>query len=139
MQSCDFNNASFAEAVLTGARFEGCKLTGADMAKAGTMGLVLAETLLADARLRGVSLRRAVLVGVDFSGADLGGCDFRDAVFERCSLRDAHVTGARFEGADLRGADLGGLKMADAGKFKGAVVSRRQAADLVAQLGLLVQ
>ena len=138
LQSCDFNNATFAEAVLTQARIAGCKLVGADLGKAGTTGLILSDSLLCDARLKGVSLRRASLTGVDFTGADLAACDFREAVFDLCSLREANVTGARFDGADLRGADLGGLRLADASKFKGALVSRRQAADLVAQLGLQV-
>jgi fluoroquinolone resistance protein len=139
LRSCDFNNANFGEAVLTGARISGCKLTGADLVKAGTIGLVVEESLLVSARMKGVTLRRARLVGVDFSMADLSACDFREAVFEGCSLREAITTGARFEGADLRGADLGGLTLSDAGRFKGATVSRAQAAELLAQLGLQVR
>ncbi len=138
LRACDFNNALFAEAVLTGAEVTGCKLTGADLGKAGTIGLRVADTLLVSARLKAVNFRKAALEGVDFSLADLSGADFRAAVFEGCSLREAVITGARFEGADLRGADLGGLRLEDAGRFKGATVSRRQAADLLAQLGLLV-
>ena len=139
LRGCDFNNANFGEAVLTGARIAGCKLTGVDLVKAGTIGLEVEETLLVSARMKGVGLRHARLVGVDFSMADLSGCDFREAVFEGCSLREAAITGARFEGADLRGADLGGLTLGDAGRFRGATVSRAQAADLLAQLGLQVR
>ena len=39
----------------------------------------------------------------------------------------------------MRGADLGGLTLGDAGRFKGATVSRAQAAELLAQLGLVVR
>ena len=58
-------------------------------------------------------------------------------------LSDARLRGvvlrrAVLEGVDFSGADLGGLKIADAGRFRGAVVSRKQAAELVAQLGLVV-
>ena len=102
------------------------------------MGVRFADCLMSDARLPGFSFRKSQLVQVDFSLADLAGCDFRDAVFDGSSLREANLTGARFEGADLRGADLGGLRLTDAARFKGATVSRRQAADLLAQLGLLV-
>ena len=53
-------------------------------------------------------------------------------------MREANVTGARFEAADLRGADLGALRIADASKFKGAIISKQQAAALLAGLGLKV-
>ena len=79
-----------------------------------------------------------MIEGVNFAGSDLTQCDFRDAVFEACSLRDVEVSEARFEGADLRGADLGGVKMGDAARFRGAMISRSQAADLLGQLGLIV-
>jgi fluoroquinolone resistance protein len=68
----------------------------------------------------------------------LRACDFRDTVFENCSLRDAHLPECRFEGADLRNADLGGIKLTNAQLFKGALISKRQAADLLSQLGLKV-
>ena len=66
------------------------------------------------------------------------GCDFREAVLSDCSLRDANLTDARFEDADLREADLGALKLADASRFRGAAISRRQAAELLSGLGLKV-
>jgi uncharacterized protein YjbI with pentapeptide repeats len=75
---------------------------------------------------------------LDFQDADLTGTDFREAVLIGCNLRDANVTGARFEGADLRGADLGNLRLADASGFKGAVISKQQAAALLSGLGLKV-
>ena len=59
-------------------------------------------------------------------------------MFTECVLREASVTNARFEGADLRGADLGTLRLGDASRFKGALISKRQAADLLRELGLKV-
>jgi len=47
----------------------------------------------------------------------------------------AHVKGARFQGADLRDANLGGLKLVDAGLFKGALISARSATFSVIDLG----
>jgi fluoroquinolone resistance protein len=73
-----------------------------------------------------------------FSEADLSGCDFREAVFAGGSLRNAHLKLARFEGADLREVDLGGLRLANAALFKGAIMSHRQAALLVEELGIRV-
>ena len=59
--------------------------------------------------------------------------------FEDCSLRDAVLTDARFEGADLRGTDIGGVRLEDARRFKGATISRAQAAELLSELGLNVR
>jgi uncharacterized protein YjbI with pentapeptide repeats len=71
-----------------------------------------------------------------FSQADLRKADFREVNFEECSLRDANLGGARFDKADLRGADLGGLRLDDASLYRGATISRAQAAQLLAELGL---
>jgi uncharacterized protein YjbI with pentapeptide repeats len=120
------------------ASFTGCKLTGADLAEARAFGLGLEETLLINAKLPALSFRKQILKRVDFSQADLRKCDFRAAMFEECSLRDALLAGSRFEGADLRGADLGGLRLEDAALFRGAMVSRVQAGQLLSQLGIIV-
>ena len=100
------------------------------------MDVQFAETLLINATLPGYSFRKQTLRQIDFGQADLRKCDFRETVFEQCSLRDANLTGARFDKADLRGADLGGLRLIDASLFRGAVISRDQAALLIAELGL---
>lgn len=88
------------------------------------------------AKLAGLGFRKQRLRRVDFSQADLRKADLRDVVFEACSLRDALLAGARFDKADLRGADLGGLCLVDAALFRGATISREQAAQLLAELGL---
>ena len=134
----DFNNASFCRAKLTSTRFERCKLTGADFTDAGMLGVTLEEVLLSYARLPGMAFRKSTFRQVDFSEADLRKCDFRMAVFEDSSLRNASLDGCRFEQADLRGADLGGVELMDARLFRGAVISRVQAAELLSQLGLRV-
>jgi uncharacterized protein YjbI with pentapeptide repeats len=135
---CDLNNAKWRGARLPAARFVGCKLTGGQFQEVAALGLSFATSLLVNAYLRGLSFRRQELEGLDFSGADLAGCDFREAVLTDCSLRDANLGNARFEGADLRGADLGVLRLADAGRFKGAAISKQQAAQLLSGLGLKV-
>lgn len=135
----DFNNASFRRAKINSASFKGCKLTGVDFSEAGGLGLVFEEALLIAAKLPSFSFRKMVLNRLDFSQADLRKCDFREAVFDDCSLRDAHLVDARFEEADLRGADLGGLRLQDARRFKGATISKAQASQLLAELGLQVR
>lgn len=137
--SSDFNNAVLRHATLASAQFSGCKLTGADLSEVRAMEFGFEETLLINAKLPSWSFRKQRLRKLDFGQADLRKCDFRDAVFEECSLRDANMAGSRFEGADLRGADLGGLRLIDAGLFRGATVSREQAGQLLAELGLNVR
>ena len=137
-EGSDLNNTTWRGARLSAAQFSDCKLTGAQFQEASTLGLCFLRSLLVNASLRRFSFRRQSLEGIDFSGADLVGCDFREAVLLECSLRDANIADARFEDADLRGADLGALRLADAGRFRGAVISKRQAADLLSGLGLKV-
>ena len=136
---CDFNNTKWRGTIVSSAFFQDCKLTGAQMAVANTlMSPAFERCLLINANLRGLSFRRGQLDGVDFQGADLRETDFRDAVLTGCSLREANVTNARFEGADLRGADLCSLQLADASRFKGAIISKKQAGELLSGLGLKV-
>ena len=106
--------------------------------RAKTTDLVLEDVLLVFAILPKLSFSKVTLTRVNFSEADLGSCDFRDAIFDDCSLRDANLDNCKFEDADLPGADLGGVHLSDARRFKGAHISKRQAADLLAQLGLRV-
>lgn len=135
----DFNNTSFRGATLAAMKISGCKMIGADFSETRSIGLDLSDVLFGLAVLPNLSFRKTTLKGVDFSEADLRACDFRETVFEDCSLRDANLAGCRFEHADLRGADLGGVKLVDARRFKGALISKRQAVDLLGQLGLFVQ
>lgn len=134
----DFSNSSFRAATLSDVKFLRCKMTGCDLTDVRANNILLEEVLLVFALLPKLSFRDTLLKKVDFSDADLKYCDFRDAVLEDCSLRDAHLADCRFERADLRGADLGGVALTDARRFKGAVISKRQAADLLGQLGLRV-
>jgi fluoroquinolone resistance protein len=113
-------------------------MIGADLSDTRTTDFELRDSLFGLALLPKLSFRKMTLRQVDFGEADLRSCDFRETVFEDCSLRDANLYECRFEDADLRGADLGGVTLGDAKRFKGAVISKRQAADLLSQLGLHV-
>ena len=85
-----------------------------------------------------MNFRKATLQGLDMSEADLTEADFRDAILERCSLREANLTHAQFKGADLRGCDLGPIALADAPLFKGAIISKAQASELLQGFGIRV-
>jgi uncharacterized protein YjbI with pentapeptide repeats len=135
---CDFNNTTWRRAKLASATFNECKLTGASFEEVGHLGLSFEQSRLVGADLRRLSFRKAKLVGLDFQDADLSGCDFREAILEECSIRNVQMRDARFDGADLRGADIGGIKLENARMFKGAIISNRQAAQLMLELGLVV-
>jgi uncharacterized protein YjbI with pentapeptide repeats len=137
--ACDLNNANMRGSALSGGLFEDCKLTGIRVEEAKTFGTVFRRCLMPDAHLRNLSFRRTTLEGIDFTGADLTSVDFRQTVFVDCILREAVVQNAMFAGADLRGADFGGMRIADLAKFRGAKVSVRQAVDIVAGAGLIVE
>ena len=120
------------------ARLTDCKLTGAQFHEVSALGLTFARCLLVNTHLRGLNFRKTELEGLDLQGADLVGCDFREAILLDCNLREANLAEARFEAADLRGADLGDLRLSDAGRFRGAFISKAQAAQLLIGLGLRV-
>lgn len=132
----DCNNADFRHSYVANLRFEGCKLTGANLTDGRGLGWSFEEVLLVGATLTGQSFRKAKLLRVDFSQADLSKCDFRGATLVGCSLREARLERALFDGADLREADLGGVAVADLRIFRGATFSMAQAADLLAGCGI---
>lgn len=138
LRGSDFNNATFSDCRMQGARITGCKFTGASLVGLKALEITFEETLFVNAKLAGHSFRNATLRRLDLAQADLRNCDFRSALLDECSLREAIIEGARFEGADLRGADLGGLKLGDAARFRGAIISRAQAALLLSDIGLKV-
>ncbi|MBN9320372.1 MAG: pentapeptide repeat-containing protein [Caulobacterales bacterium] len=135
---CDLNNSRWAGASLSSAVFRDCKLTGALLGEIRSFGLTFERCLLVSAQLPGFSFRRQTLDGVDFQGADLAEADFREAVLTDCNLKDANLARARFEGADLRGAEIGPIAAGDLPRFKGALISRAQAAIIAGGLGLKV-
>lgn len=134
----DFSLGRFEAAVVAQASFESVKMRGADFTDASTNGFQILDVVLESAKLWKMSFRRMKLDRIDLSNADLYRCDFREADFLESSLRDAMMNGCSFQGADLRGCDLGGLRLDDAKRFKGAIISSEQGAMLVAQLGLQV-
>lgn len=137
--ACDFNNSKFSGATITQAVFRRCKLTGANFDDTKALDVTFEDCRLNEARLRNFSFRKMTLKSLDLHNAELQRCDFRDVTFEDCSLRDADLKDARFEGADLRGTDIGGVRLEDARRFKGATISRSQAAELLSELGLHVR
>ena len=57
---------------------------------------------------------------------------------DRAFEHTAHRLARGFDGADLRETDIAGLKVLDAKLFKNALISPRQAADLLTAWELIV-
>ena len=113
----------FHRSVLDQADFSSASLGASDFTECN-----LSEVVFKDANLQETVFLSADINSANFSHANLIGADFSNSV----------LTASCFDGADLRGADLGGVQLSDARRFKGAVISKSQAASLLGQLGLRV-
>jgi uncharacterized protein YjbI with pentapeptide repeats len=91
---CRFTGAELAEATISDARFDDCRL---DLAG-----------------LRHAKLERVTFRDCPMSECDLHGAVLKDVVFERCELREAVFSTARLERVELRGCDLTAIRGAEA-------------------------
>jgi hypothetical protein len=135
----DWNNVDWSAAMLSGARFQGVKLTGSGFAEAKSLGTVFTDCPMQRADLKGRSFRKGRMGRCDMTGADLRDCDMRQTSFDPgSSLAAALVAGAKFAEADLRNVDLSGHGIDSLRTFSGARIGLDQAAALVAACGLKV-
>ena len=119
---CD--EASGAQADLTGAdligvNLRGADLTRADLAGAYLTGISLTGAYLVEADLAGTDLRRADLTGANLAGANLrkanlARANLTGANLARSDLRGANLTGADLTRSDLRRANLTGADLTEA-------------------------
>jgi uncharacterized protein YjbI with pentapeptide repeats len=91
-------NAALARCAHT---YQGCNLSGADLADVNLQG----------AKLQGANLQNADLAGANLAGADLAGANLQDASLSGADLAGADLAGANVQGADLAGADLNGANL----------------------------
>lgn len=136
----ELSRARFTGALLADARFEECRMVGADLTALRGLAVTLGirDCNLQLANLQGADLRGADLTGSDFTEASLRGADLRDATFSRCRLGGVDLSHSRLDGTDLRGADLGEITPDMPSQLCGAVISPAQAADICTALGLTV-
>ncbi|MGH3929081.1 MAG: pentapeptide repeat-containing protein [Pseudonocardiaceae bacterium] len=136
----ELSQTRFTGALLADARFEECRMIGADLTALRGLAatLIMKDCNLQLANFQDTDLRGADLTGSDLTEADLRGTDLRDAVFSRCLLRGVDLAHTRLDGVDLRGADLGEITADMPHQLRGAVISHAQAADICAALGLTV-
>lgn len=134
----DLSSATFGGAVLTDVSFEGCRMIGAGLTGSRGTGFRVTRSNLTMANLGGCSLRGLEIQGVRFDDADLSGCDFTQATLTDCRLIGTKILQTVFTQADLRGADLGHPDDDKLRALSGAVISRTQAAEILAGRGITV-
>lgn len=108
----DFEQVYHAWAVegtpdLSGAAFEGAKLSGANLGAANLLGIDLSHAKLGGVDLSGADARRARMKGADLSAANvsrtrLDGADLSDTQLDGATFRDCSL-----DGADLTNAHMG--------------------------------
>ena len=136
LRNCKLNDVDFDGADLMNWTFEKCELPSARFDHC-----VMDDVSVTGCRSIDATFRSARFSQVQFTNCDLSNVSFAhgkmaDVDFTGCKMLGANLTDISV--ADLRTCDLGGLQMSDARRFKGAIISKGQAADLLGQLGLKV-
>ncbi|KAM3094613.1 pentapeptide repeat-containing protein [Phormidesmis sp. 146-12] len=103
------NNATLANASLTGENLSGAYLIGANLSGAYLIGANLSDANLSGANLSGAYLNDANLSGAYLSRANLSGANLSSA-----NLSDASLSGANLSGAYLNDANLSSTHLVSA-------------------------
>lgn len=137
-RDCDFSNAVWEKARLTGSHLATCRLTGWN----------IVDGLLRNVRLTGCKINLGVFHNVTLIDCQFQGCDLREADFQRarlknvafrgCDLRSARFAAASLQEVDFRGSHLAGISF-DAGSLAGNTFDPSQLLDVVRILGLVVE
>lgn len=136
---CNGVNANFERSHMSSVSILGSKFLSANFNNVSGFDIEISETMLDYASLHCMDLCKRELKKIRFVDADLSGCDFRKSTFIECDLSGAEMRSVQMEGADLREANLGDIKFNDAvHSFQGAVISKKQAGNLLLQCGLIV-
>jgi uncharacterized protein YjbI with pentapeptide repeats len=119
VEACDFGEAAFVRADLTGANLRGTDFAGVDFSHAVLDDADLSSCDLTGARLHRVRARRARFVAARLEGADLTRADFMNAVLARSDLRSADLTEA-----SLYEADAARVRLDDKSRTRGMLLTR---------------
>lgn len=117
-------------------RFQGARLSGADLRDADLSTIDLRNSRVDGADLTGARLRSADLYEANFTGANLRGADLSGALLVRTPLKDADIGGATFTQALFYRVDIRGAKGIDSAidlataRFHGTILTDREMAAL---------
>jgi uncharacterized protein YjbI with pentapeptide repeats len=109
IENGEFANERAVRSSLRRVELHLCRMTGADLAEATWIDVVLTDCRVDLAGFRYAKLERVVFRDCRLEEADFGAASFKDVVFERCSLQRATFASSknerlRFERCDLSGA-----------------------------------
>jgi uncharacterized protein YjbI with pentapeptide repeats len=138
LRGCDLSNVDWRHLSAHRVEFEGCNLTGANVAQGQFTHARFRRSkgLLAQwgqAKFSCCAWEDCGLEQADFTDADLHG-----AALVRCRLSQARFFGAKLQGADLRGSDLAELVITPH-ELRGAIVEAGQLLQLAPQLGVVLK
>ena len=104
---CAFLNCSFRYANLLSAEFDGCKMTGSNLADVTNAGYIIRGGDWSYTELAKIRMKRRDLDSANFTGANLFDCRF-----ENCDLSDVRFDNAVVNSLDLKGSKLYGASFA---------------------------
>lgn len=137
--TCNGTNATFADATASAVTIVGCKMSGAILKGLRTLDLTLDQTIFDSADLTGLNLKNQQVTGADFTNANLSGANLSGAIFTDCTFVGTELRAAKLISTDLRESRLGDLSLHDVMRdMQGAILSPKQAADLLFTCGIIV-
>lgn len=118
IEKCAFLNCTFRYANLLGARFDGCKMTGSNLADLTNAGYTIlggdwSYTELAKLRMKKVKAGAVNFTGANLfdcrlEGCELSGARFDNAIVNQLVLRNSNISGASFSFVNFAAIDFKG-------------------------------
>ncbi|MCI8388310.1 MAG: pentapeptide repeat-containing protein [Clostridiales bacterium] len=118
LNHCAFLNCSFRYANLLGAEFDGCKMTGSNLAELTNPGYLISGGDWSYTEIAKLAIKKHDLGSVNFTGANLfecrfegcrlGGVRFDNAVVNRMSLKNSDIAGTSFAFVNMGQIDFKG-------------------------------
>lgn len=136
-EASDLSGSAWQRSRWQRVRFKGCKLTGAQITGLTGTDVCFQEcsmegAIFSGGKLKGVHFERCRMARAVFDRVDLA-----SATFRRCDLSGMDLAGSKLETVDLRASDIPDIRV-EVGQYKGLTIDPAQAAELVAQLGCVV-
>jgi uncharacterized protein YjbI with pentapeptide repeats len=101
VKDCDFEDADFSRAAISGSCFRGARLSGSIFVAAQARECDFGEAELCQANLERLDAARSYFIRADLGGARLAEANLLQALFHHAVLRRADFRGANLFGADL--------------------------------------
>lgn len=113
---------------------------GADLSESVLKEIVATSCNFSYANLNAEKMQNACWKECDFSFADVAMGKLKGVAFSKCDFTRVNFYTTSLKGINLSDSKLGGIEIsADLSELKGATINAVQAADLIKNMGVLVQ